>query len=62
MTEARFLLKLFKKKKNCDFWSVVTRLRFSCIGAEAFRTWKIGSGKKVAEKKSRRSQKSHEMY
>ena len=39
----RAFLKLLKT--NCDFWSVVTRLRFSCIRAEAFRTWKIGSGK-----------------
>ena len=43
MTKASFFLKLLKT--NCDFWSVVTRLRFSCIRAEVFRTWKIGSGK-----------------
>ena len=43
MTKASFFLTLLKA--NCDFWSVVTRLRFSCIRAEAFRTWKIGSGK-----------------
>ena len=43
MTKASFFLKLLKT--NCDFWSVVTRLRFSCIRAEAFCTWKIGSGK-----------------
>ena len=43
MTKASFFLKLLKT--NCDFWSVVTCLRFSCIRAEAFRTWKIGSGK-----------------
>ena len=43
MTNATFFLKLLKT--NCDFWSVVTRLRFSWIRAEAFRTWKIGSGK-----------------
>ena len=60
MTKASFFLKVLKT--NCDFWSVVTRLRFSCIRAEAFSTWKIGSGKKLAEKKSRHSEKSHEMY
>ena len=43
MTKRKFFLKLLKT--NCDFWSVVTRLRFSCIRAEAFRTWKILSGK-----------------
>ena len=61
MTKASFLLKLLKT--NCDFWSVVTRLRFFCIRAEAFCTWKIVSGKSwQREKKSRHSQKSHEMY
>ena len=46
MTKASVFLKLLKT--NCDFLvspSAVTRLRFSCIRAEAFRTWKIGSGK-----------------
>ena len=43
MNKASFFLTLLKT--NCDFWSVVTLLRFSCIRAEAFRTWKIGSGK-----------------
>ena len=43
MTKVSFLLNLLKP--NCDFGSVVTRLRFSCIRAEAFRAWKIGSGK-----------------
>ena len=50
MTKASFYLKLLNT--NCDFWSVGTRLRFACIRAEAFRTWKIGSGNKLAEKKS----------
>ena len=43
-----FFFKLLKT--NCDFWSVVTRLRFSCIRTEAFRTWKIGSGKSLQRK------------
>ena len=60
MTKASFFLKLLKT--NCDFWSAVTRLRFSCIRAEVFRTWKIGSRKSWQRKKSRHSQKSHEMY
>ena len=39
MTKASVFLKLLKT--NCDFWSVVIFLD----RAEAFRTWKIGSGK-----------------
>ena len=45
-------------KTNCDFWSVVTRLRYSCIRAEAFRTWKIGSGKSW-QRKSPDKAKNH---
>ena len=33
-----------------NFWSVVTCMRFSCIRAEAFRTWKVGSGKSCQRK------------
>ena len=59
MNKASILLKLLKT--NCDFWSVVTRLRFSCIRAEAFRTWKIGIGKSW-QRKSPDIAKNHEMY
>ena len=55
-----FFLKLLKT--NCDFWSVVTRLRFFCIRAEAFSHMENRQWQKLAEKKSRHSQKSHEMY
>ena len=48
MTKASLFLKLLKT--NCDFWSVVTCLRFCCVRAEAFRTWKIGSGKRWQRK------------
>ena len=44
-----FFFKLLKT--NCDFWSFVTCLRFSCIRAEAFCTWKIGSGKSWQRKR-----------
>ena len=59
MAKASFFLKLLKT--SCDFWSVVTRLRFSCITAEAFGTWKIGSSKSW-QRKSPDIAKNHMKY
>ena len=60
MAKVNIFLKLLKT--NCDLWSVVTRLRFSCIRAEAFRTWKIGSAKSWQRRSPVIAKKSHEMY